>query len=69
MPHDEHPNAGDEWTAKALLMGATLELDRGMYMLWVARLPGKVDLPYYGVTQARACRKLVRAVLNMEQEK
>lgn len=71
MPHDERSDAGDEWTAKALLMGATLRFDRGYgsYMLWAAELPGKVDVPYYGVTQARACRKLVRAVLDMEQEK
>jgi hypothetical protein len=61
---DERPEAGDEWTAKAMLMGAELKLDTGyagIAVLWAARIPpGKF---YYGVTQARACRKLVRAVL------
>ena len=62
--YDEYPEAGDEWTAKAMLMGVELVLDNSygaLAPLWAARIPpGKF---YYGVTQARACRKLVRAVL------
>jgi hypothetical protein len=57
----ETPEAGDEWTTKALLLGAELHLDRGYghFMLWAAKVPGGKE--FYGVTQARACRKLVRS--------
>lgn len=59
---DEYPEAGEEWIAKALMLGATLHLDVSVWaVLWTAKLPG--GKKYFGVTQARACRKLVRAIV------
>lgn len=59
---DERPEAGDEWIAKAALLGATLRYDISIWgTLWAARTPAGKE--YYGVTQARACRKLVRAIV------
>ena len=62
----ERPDAGEEWIAKAALLGAT---DMGVEFsvwgrLWV--VSGPDNKPYYGVTQARACRKLVRAIAGDE---
>lgn len=65
--HNEHPEAGDEWTAKAILLGAEFYVDYSVYgNLWVARLPGKKK-QYFGVTISRACRKLVRSQLPLEK--
>ena len=62
MLYDERPDAGNEWIAKAMLLGAELQIDISVWgRLWGVRLPG--GEMYFGVTQARACRKLVRAVL------
>jgi hypothetical protein len=63
---DETPEAGDEWIAKAMLLGAVLERDKGYggTGLWAAFIEG--GKPYLGVTQARACRKLVRAITGVE---
>ena len=62
MAHDETPDAGDEWTAKAILMGVELIADAGYggVPLWAAKLPGHGMKLFFGVTQARACRKFVR---------
>jgi len=64
---DETPDAGDEWTAKALLLGAELEVDSSVWgTLWRARVPGVNGAVCFGVTQARACRKLVRYITGVE---
>ena len=63
MDEREKPDAGDEWTTKALLLGAVIELDDSIWgRLWAARVPG-LTVDYFGVTQARACRKLVRSIV------
>jgi hypothetical protein len=64
---NEHPKAGEEWVAKAALLGATLRMDYayGYFMLWAAKLPDS-EREFYGVTQARACRKLVRSITGVE---
>lgn len=67
MKFDERPEAGDEWTAKAMLMGVVLKLDYfTTATLWVAHIPGQTK-NFYGVTQARACRKLVRSITGVEE--
>lgn len=59
---DEHPEAGEEWIAKAALLGATLRSELSVWgRLWAAKVPG--DKEYFGATQARACRKLVRSII------
>lgn len=59
---DEHPEAGDEWTTKALLLGAELSIDQSVWgIFWAAKIPGGKE--YFGVTQARASRKLVRSII------
>ena len=66
MAHDEHPEAGDEWTAKAMMLGAELYVDLYIVSMWAAHMPGDKKR-YYGMTQARACRKLVRAITGREE--
>jgi hypothetical protein len=70
MAHDETPDAGDVWTTKALLMGAELYIDRGYggYTVWAAKIPGDAKW-FFGVTQARACRKLVRYITGVDDVK
>lgn len=66
MAHDETPEAGDEWVAKALLIGAVIELDLSVWgTLWAAHLPA-AQKTCYGVTQARAARKLIRSITGVE---
>ena len=64
---DEHPVAGPEWVTKALLLGAVIDTDPGHagFALWAVRMPDS-GKRYFGVTQARACRKLVRAITGVE---
>ena len=62
MDERERLEAGDEWTTKALLLGAELHIDVPPYgTLWVACIPGGKE--FFGVTQALACRKLVRSIV------
>jgi len=59
---DEYPEAGDEWTTKALLLGAELKIDFSVWgVLWQASIPGHGM--YFGTTPARASRRLVRSII------
>ena len=63
---DEHPEAGDEWIAKAMMLGAEMFLDNGAWApLWNAHIP-TITRVFYGATKARACRKLVRHITGVE---
>ncbi len=62
MDERERPEAGDEWIAKAMLLGATFRMDLSLRgALWAVKVPGGHE--YFGVTQARACRRLVRSIV------
>jgi len=68
MEFDEKPEAGDEWIAKAMLIGAVLEIEPNHWgVLWAARMPGNPRI-FYGVTRARACRKLIRTITGAYDE-
>ena len=59
---DAHPEAGDDWTTKAQLLGADIDIDHSVWGIFrAAKIPGGKE--YFGVTQARASRKLVRSII------
>lgn len=67
MGYDERAEAGDEWTAKAMLLGAEIAIDQSVWgVLWKAYLPVDGARVFYGATEARACRKLVRSITGVE---